>query len=1158
MPAYGESRTILSVGNAGGDQFLMLLNSSATNGPAWNYGSYMGYVTPVLPPLLSYTSVVANNWVHFVVVRSSTDRKIYINGQLSVSNTASGSPYYSTPILGAIGARFNNTQIQTFKGAIDDVKIYSGTLNDVQVQALYLAEQQCPTIETGGLLAVTSLSSTIACVGGNVTANIITNNINTSTSAISVQLSDASGSFTNPVQIGTGTSNTIVCTIPSNLTGGKYKVRAVFGISPNQVVSVNSLPLTLNPKITIIPNITTANTTICNSNSIILSATGCLLNTYVWTGGLTGSSITVSPSSTKSYKVACVATPCVGDSSSVVTITVNPKPLLPTITSPNTTICSGISTTLTASGCARTYTWTGGLTGSSVSVSPTTTKSYKVVCTVNNCNSDSTNAVIITVNPKPSPPNTSANNSSICSGGSAILTATGCVGGSYTWTGGLISASITVSPTVTRSYNAVCRINNCVSDSSLALIITVNPKPASPTISVSNTTVCSGVSTTLTATGCAGGTYAWTGGLTGSSITVAPITTKAYKSVCIVNNCSSDSSAASTITVSPTSPTPVTTATSVCQGNSIVVGNGLKSTTPNCSGVGGSTTVSYSGGTVGYDGGGSSGSNPTAVATGLTGTITKIVVSATWLKKAGGDYTSCGVPHIGGNPSLSEMSFILQAPDNTLITLVPANTYQGNYVGGVITTFDDASATVLSSTPFTGSVKPSSVLSALNGKSANGTWTLIPNDNGGGDPLCVSGFSVTITTSGSPSTSTITWWNAATGGTQVGTGAEYLPATSTLAPGTYTYYAEVACTGACPSIRVATVLTVNPKLAAPTVIPTNANICSGLSATLLASGCTAGSTYTWTGGLTGSSVTVTPTATKNYKVACLINGCVGDSSSAVTVTVATSMYSIVSGNWDLASTWSCGRIPLSSDNVTVSTGHTVTIRDANARAKNLFDNGQLLYVNAGSKLTLGTIIIPPAPTTVTLILQPGPTDGKDSEISSYNSNTPYPDVIYTNLFDWTIGGSENIKRCFFGYDLSTIPTNAVVDSAFFSLYFSQAFINGPQGAFYSGHTVYGGDNAFFINRITGNWTESGITWNNKPTFSTANQVSIVPFTDYRQDYPKMNVKNLVADMVVNPTNSFGFMLRHQVEAIYKITIFATSDDPNPAVRPKLQVYYHLP
>lgn len=266
------------------------------------------------------------------------------------------------------------------------------------------------------------------------------------------------------------------------------------------------------------------------------------------------------------------------------------------------------------------------------------------------------------------------------------------------------------------------------------------------------------------------------------------------------------------------------------------------------------------------------------------------------------------------------------------------------------------------------------------------------------------------------------------------------------------------------------------------------------------------------------------------------------------------MYSIVSGNWDLASTWSCGRIPLSSDNVTVSAGQIITIRDANARAKNVTDNGQLVYVNAGSKLTLGTIIIPPAPTTITLILQPGPTDGKDSDASSYIPNSNSGNGNFMDPWAWTQGGSPSIKRCFVGFDLSSIPTNAIVDSAFFSLYFSQTFLDTYPG-FTTGHV---GDNSFFIKRVTSPWTESGITWNNQPSATNTNQLLIPTATNERQDYPKMNVKNLVTDMVADPTNSYGFMVMHQVESPYKLTALTTSEDNNPHIRPKIQVYYHLP
>ena len=37
------------------------------------------------------------------------------------------------------------------------------------------------------------------------------------------------------------------------------------------------------------------------------------------------------------------------------------------------------------------------------------------------------------------------------------------------------------------------------------------------------------------------------------------------------------------------------------------------------------------------------------------------------------------------------------------------------------------------------------------------------------------------------------------------------------------------------------------------------------------------------------------------------------------------MYSVQTGNWNQGITWSCGRIPISTDNITISGGHTVTI-----------------------------------------------------------------------------------------------------------------------------------------------------------------------------------------------------------------------------------------
>ena len=273
--------------------------------------------------------------------------------------------------------------------------------------------------------------------------------------------------------------------------------------------------------------------------------------------------------------------------------------------------------------------------------------------------------------------------------------------------------------------------------------------------------------------------------------------------------------------------------------------------------------------------------------------------------------------------------------------------------------------------------------------------------------------------------------------------------------------------------------------------------------------------------------------------------------------------SLATGNWEASSTWTCGNIPIITNNVYVNAGHTVTINNADAKAMNLLNRGNVIFANPAGKLTFGsgplplpdgTPTPPTPPVTVTLTLQPGITDGKDADVSSYVPTANAGNGTSMNPWGWTQGGVLNVKRSFVGFDLSTIPTNAIIDSAYFSLYFSQTFLDTYPG-FVTGHV---GENSLFIKRITSAWTESGITWDTQPTTSDINQLLIPAATNERQNYLKINVRNLIADMTLNPTTSHGFMIRHQAEDPYKVTVLTTSEDPTPSIRPKLQVYYHLP
>ncbi|MEJ5165507.1 MAG: S8 family serine peptidase [Thermoanaerobaculia bacterium] len=92
-----------------------------------------------------------------------------------------------------------------------------------------------------------------------------------------------------------------------------------------------------------------------------------------------------------------------------------------------------------------------------------------------------------------------------------------------------------------------------------------------------------------------------------------------------------------------------------------------------------------------------------------------------------------------------DLDIYLISPTGTRVELSTDNGSSGdNYVN---TVFDDEASTPITSgtAPFTGSFKPEGLLSALDGESAQGTWTLEVSDDAGGDTGTLNGWSITIT-----------------------------------------------------------------------------------------------------------------------------------------------------------------------------------------------------------------------------------------------------------------------------------------------------------------------------------------------------------------------------------------------------------------------------
>ena len=234
----------------------------------------------------------------------------------------------------------------------------------------------------------------------------------------------------------------------------------------------------------------------------------------------------------------------------------------------DTSVCSGQPVTLTAMPTVSggTYIWSpGGATTQSITVSPTTTTTYTASYTPPSGPVLIGTATVTVLHP----PAVSVNDTSVCYGKPATLTATPAQsGGTFSWSpGGATTQSISVSPLSSTTYTVIYALGNCGNGSDSGTV-TVSPQP---TVSVPNDTVCLGSNATLTAVpSIGGGTYSWSpGGATTPSITVSLTSRATYTVVYTAPGCNATNGSGSVIINSP--PSVAVNDTNICQGNTALV-----------------------------------------------------------------------------------------------------------------------------------------------------------------------------------------------------------------------------------------------------------------------------------------------------------------------------------------------------------------------------------------------------------------------------------------------------------------------------------------------------------------------------------------------------------------------------------------------------------
>ncbi|WP_310587320.1 SdrD B-like domain-containing protein [Fibrella aquatilis] len=161
-----------------------------------------------------------------------------------------------------------------------------------------------------------------------------------------------------------------------------------------------------------VPTVACNKPSVCAGDEATLTAVGCEGGNYVWSTGATGNTLVVTPQLSTTYAVKCVIGKCESAFSQICSLTVG-APATPAVTVNGETgtisTCYGAPVTLTAKGCpAGSYAvWSNNMVGSSITVTPALSATYSAqCCTSNNCKSQRSNVITLTVQPKVPQPKT--------------------------------------------------------------------------------------------------------------------------------------------------------------------------------------------------------------------------------------------------------------------------------------------------------------------------------------------------------------------------------------------------------------------------------------------------------------------------------------------------------------------------------------------------------------------------------------------------------------------------------------------------------------------------------------------------------------------------------------------------------------------------------
>jgi hypothetical protein len=193
-----------------------------------------------------------------------------------------------------------------------------------------------------------------------------------------------------------------------------------------------------------------------------------------------------------------------------------------------------------------------------------------------------------------------------------------------------------------------------------------------------------------------------------------------------------------------------------------------------------------------------------------------------------------------------------------------------------------------------------------------------------------------------------------------------------------------------------------------------------------------------------------------------------------------------------------------------------------------------------------------------LILQPGPDAGKDAMISNLAPDKNFGGHKYfeATFLSEPILTVMRSNRSMIWFDMNQLPKSAIIKKVTLQLFYdipvpwdSTILISNNNS---TDNTQIGG----VLQQITSPWEEDKVTWNTQPSTIETNQVFIAPF-NRNVNFIVVDVTRLYVQASQINTPNYGMLFRLWPTEKFPGFRFASGDYPEPAMRPKLSIYYTI-